>query len=40
MMALPNDDVRKSFYHLARMINKSWDLQDYEEAKTKLKVSA
>lgn len=40
IMALPNDDVRKSFYHLARMINKSWDLQDNEEAKTNRKISA
>jgi hypothetical protein len=40
IMALPNDDVRKSVYHLARTINKSWDIQDNEEVKTKLKVSA
>lgn len=31
IMALPNDDVRKSFYHLARMINKTWDIQDNQE---------
>ncbi|NCO03590.1 MAG: helix-turn-helix transcriptional regulator [Alphaproteobacteria bacterium] len=39
IMALPNDDVRKSVYHLARTINKSWDIQDNEEVKIKNKVS-
>lgn len=28
IMNLPNDDIRKTFYHLARMINKSWNEQD------------
>ena len=31
IMALPNDDIRKSVYHLARNINKSWDVQDNVE---------
>jgi transcriptional regulator with XRE-family HTH domain len=30
IMELPNDDIRKTFYHLARMINKSWLQQDNE----------
>lgn len=38
IMALPNDDVRKSFYHLARIINKTWDQQD-NQPKDTLKVS-
>jgi len=40
IMALPNDDVRKSVYHLARTINKSWDIQDNEEVFTKQTISA
>lgn len=40
IMALPNDDVRKSVYHLARTINKSWDIQDNKEVKPKCKMSA
>lgn len=35
IMALPNDDVRKSVYHLARTINKSWDIQDNEPQEEK-----
>jgi hypothetical protein len=31
IMALPNDDIRKSVYHLARNINKTWDAQDNVE---------
>ncbi len=27
VMDLPNDDVRKSVYHLVRAINKAWDTQ-------------
>lgn len=40
IMALPNDDMRKSVYHLARTINKSWDIQDNEEGIIKQKASA
>ena len=40
IMALPNDDIRKTFYHLARMINKTWDAQDNEEIKYKQKANA
>ena len=41
IMALPNDDIRKSVYHLARNINKTWDVQDNEkEFKIKQKVNA
>ena len=39
IMALPNDDVRKSVYHLARTINKSWGEQDNEEIKCKKKAN-
>lgn len=35
IMALPNADIRKSVYHLARAINKSWNVQDNEETHTK-----
>lgn len=34
IMALPNDDLRKTVYHLARTINKSWDAQDNENPKS------
>jgi len=33
IMALPNDDMRKSVYHLARTINKTWKIQDNKEIK-------
>lgn len=36
IMALPNDDVRKSVYYLARAINKSWDIQDNEKIARKV----
>lgn len=31
IMSLPNDDIRKTFYHLARMINKTWGESDGNE---------
>lgn len=37
IMELPNEDVRKSVYHLARTINKSWNTQDNEDVKPKPK---
>ncbi len=37
IMALPNDDVRKSFYYLARAINKSSNMPNNEEVRRKLK---
>jgi len=33
IIALPNDDIRKSVYHLARTINKSWNEQDNNKTK-------
>ena len=35
IMALPNDDVRKSVYHLARTINKSCDIEESESTRVK-----
>ena len=40
IMALPNDDIRKTFYHLARMINKTWDEQENDEIKVKQRANA
>lgn len=31
IMELPNDDIRKTFYNLARMINKTWQEQDNQK---------
>ena len=38
IMALPNEGVRKSVYHLARMINKTWHIQDNEDVSEKVRV--
>lgn len=40
IMALPNDDIRKSVYHLARNINKTWNDQDNEEIRGNTKAIA
>ena len=40
IMELPNDDVRKSVYHLARTINKNLVEQINEEPETKVKMRA
>lgn len=33
IIALPNDDIRKSIYHLARTINKNWPEQNNQNSK-------
>lgn len=40
IMELPNDDVRKSVYHLARTINKNLVEQTNEDPKAKVKMRA
>jgi transcriptional regulator with XRE-family HTH domain len=39
IMALPNDDVRKSVYHLVRTMNKSWNEHEdgYQNQKVKMR---
>lgn len=39
IMALPNDDIRKTFYHLARMINKTWNEDNSSDVRRNSKVA-